>query len=240
MSELVVLVPTRGRPDAAVELAKVFEETCTADTQLILVVDDDDPKLDEYMERLEPRLLGIVDDPRNMVHALNRAAGFLAMQEPAPFAIGFQGDDHRPRTIGWDAKYLEVLHEIGTGIVYGDDLLMHEKLPTQCAMTTDIIQTLTYMAPPNLRHMYVDNWWRDLASAAGCLAYLPDVVVEHLHPLAEKGVWDEGYLRVNSPKTFAADKEAYQFYLEERWDHDLTLLKELCDGAKASTSAPDA
>jgi hypothetical protein len=89
------------------------------------------------------------------------------------------GDDHFPRTHGWDQAYLDALRELGTGIVYGNDLLQGHRLPTQCAMTADIVRRWGYMALPTLRHMYVDNFWRDLGNAADCLRYLPEVVVEH-------------------------------------------------------------
>ncbi len=46
----------------------------------------------------------------------------------------------------------------------------------------------------------VDNYWRDLGTAAGCLTYLPDAIVEHLHPSAGKAALDEGYGRVNAPE----------------------------------------
>lgn len=232
MADLVVIVPSRGRPEAARELADAFMETCTADTELVFAVDDNDPTLPRYSELAVvprgipgsptgslgwPRLSTcVVPNPTNMVHALNHAAvGYLKSIHPTPFAVGFMGDDHRPRSRGWDAAYLAGLRELGTGIVYGDDLLQSRNLPTQCAMTADIIQTLGYMAPASLRHMYVDNFWLQLGRFADCIRYLPDVVVEHLHPVAGKAEWDEGYMRVNDPSVFAGDEAAFRDYLRD-------------------------
>jgi hypothetical protein len=204
MADLVIIVPSRGRPEAARELAAAFDVTCTADTKLLFSIDADDPTADDYPK---PR---VVAGNKSMVEALNRALGqYLLDGNFWPFAIGFMGDDHRPRTKGWDTTYLDALRELGTGIVYGDDQLQGRNLPTQCAMTADIIRALGYMAPPTLHHMYVDNFWRDLGQRAGCLKYLPDVVVEHLHPVAGKAQWDEGYKRVNAPTVFAQDEKAY-------------------------------
>ena len=144
-----------------------------------------------------------------MVKALNFSAMYRATDDNPPFAIGFCGDDHRPRTVGWDQAYLDALREMGTGIVYGNDLLQGEALPTQVAMTSDIIRALGYMAPPDLVHMYADNWWRELGRRAGCLRYLPDVIVEHMHPVAGKADWDEGHKRVNAPEMY--DRDATTF-----------------------------
>lgn len=217
MADLIVIVPSRERPTAARELAEAFAETVAADTHLWFAVDDNDPQLAEYKALVREKLGGavwveVVSNPSTMVHALNEAA--RAVVDEAPFAVGFMGDDHRPRTTGWDRAYLDALHELGTGIVYGNDLLQGENLPTQAAMTADIVAALGYMAPPTLRHMYVDNFWRELGRRADCLKYLPGVVVEHLHPAAGKADWDEGYARVNAPTVYAVDEDAFHQYLQ--------------------------
>jgi hypothetical protein len=61
------------------------------------------------------------------------------------------------------------------------------------------------MGLKTLRHLYIDNYWLELAGAAGCLTYLPDVVIEHMHPAYGKAEWDESYRRVNSPEMYGAD-----------------------------------
>jgi len=216
MFDMLVIVPTRGRPAAALDLARTFERTCTDATQLMFAVDEDDPSRDAYLETLRPFVRSIdvavftVPGPSTMVKALNAAATHLAGGYDV---IAFMGDDHRPRTIGWDKRYMDALTDMGVGMVYGDDLLQHERIPTQIAMTSNIIRALGHMAPPNLTHLFVDNYWRDLGAQAGCLRYLPDVVVEHLHPMANKAVWDEGHMRVNAPEMYQKDQAAYQTYV---------------------------
>lgn len=228
MSDLIVLVPTRGRPQAAVELLEAFDATCTAETFVAFVVDADDPLRDDYTHVVEgaSRVDGpgqwlsrraaagvLVTPSTTMVEALNFAA--IGYATTTPVAVAFLGDDHRPRTKGWDTAYLEALRELGTGIVYGNDLLQQGNLPTQCAMTSDIVRALGWMAPPMLRHLYVDNFWRDLGRATNCIRYLPDVVVEHLHPVAGKAAVDEGYERVNAPSVYQADEAAYRRFASD-------------------------
>jgi hypothetical protein len=217
MTDLVVVVPSRGRPKAARELASAFAKTCTADTLLVFAVDEDDPTVEEYRDlhagppRRGPEVL-VVPESTSMVHALNRAAEWVVSAVNAPFAKIGRGDDHRPTSDGWDAAYLEALRDLGTGIVYGDDLLQRQNLPTQCAMTSDIVRVLGYMAPPNLTHLYVDNFWLELGRRAECIRYLPEVVVEHRHPVAGKAAWDEGYKRVNNPDMYAKDEATFRDY----------------------------
>lgn len=211
MTDLVVIVPSRGRPEAVGQMALAFEETCRADTRLMFAVDDDDPAATDYLAGAVGAGVGIRSDSAGtMVEALNKAALAVVSGERPLYAIAFMGDDHRPRTAGWDARYLDALARLGTGMVYGDDLIQGENLPTQIAMTSDIVRALGWMAPPVLRHMYVDNFWRDLGVHAGCLRYLPDVVVEHLHPVAGTAATDPGYERVNAPEVYSADQAAYR------------------------------
>jgi len=216
---LVVIVPSRGRPHAVPDLAAAFTGTVQADgTRLVLAVDLSDPDHYRYREAVaEVRDDRVTVDAvvgGRMAAALNETAVIVAAGE-AVEAIGFMGDDHRPRTVGWDAAYLAALRDMGAGIVYGDDGLQHEALPTQCAMSSSIVRTLGWMCPPVLQHLWIDNFWRDLGEAAGCLRYLPDIVVEHMHPYVGKAEMDEGYVRVNALEMIDADRGAYEVYAAE-------------------------
>ena len=249
MPELIVVVPSRGRPAAVAPLVEAFRETCAGNTRIVLVVDRDDPTLNAYAAAIQssisrepedttqfgaavPRFdIGhtvvsqlIISTGTGMAEALNLAAGGLVNEH---YAIGFMGDDHRPRTYGWDYEYLKALRELGTGIVYGNDLFQQERIPTQVAMTSDIVRTLGWMTPPGLGHMYLDNFWRDLGTAAGCLRYLPDVVVEHVHPVAGKADWDEGYARVNDAAVYERDRRAYERYLATGFTADVAKVRAL-------------
>lgn len=244
MPDLVVIVPSRNRPQAAHELAEAFVETCTADTRLVFTLDERDVAQIYDYPFFSSGTVDVITEwhpSSSMVEALNLCAADVVSPRPnhvfahlntgePPLAIGFMGDDHRPRTVGWDTAYLDALEEMGTGIAYGDDLLQGEQLPTQVAMTTDIVRTLGHMAPAPLRHMYVDNYWLDLGQGADCLRYLPDVVVEHLHPLAGKAEWDEGHRRVNDASVYAADRTAYRRYKVEHLAQDVAAVRGLRHG----------
>jgi hypothetical protein len=148
----------------------------------------------------------------SMVAALNTAARMVIEHGGPDDFIGFMGDDHRPRTIGWDAAYVNALSEPGVAIVYGNDLIQGERLPTQCAMRADVIDALGFMCPPQLRHLFVDDYWLALGKETDCIQYLPDVTVEHCHPVAGTAPNDEGYARVNSGESYRRDAMAFSAY----------------------------
>lgn len=226
MSDLVIIVPSRGRPDAAVQLAQAFTDTAAA-ARLVFAVDEDDPTRFAYAEALShypATTVHYAPAPSTMVKALNAIAGTYANEAQA---LGFMGDDHRPRTRHWDAMYLAALDALGTGIVYGDDLLQGERIPTQVAMTADIVRVLGHMAPATLTHLYVDNYWKALGEGAECIRYLPDVVVEHMHPIAGKAEWDAGHKRVNEQSMYQRDGDAYADYAGSHLADDIAKVRGL-------------
>lgn len=233
MDSLTVVVPSRGRPHTVAQLAEAFADTCTERTWLLFAVDEDDPEFEAYVSAAgDHRAAGFrvaqhTQPKGTMVTALNGGARLLLESHAtvAPDAIGFMGDDHRPRTNGWDRAYLDALTAL-PGIVYGNDLLQGANLPTQCAISAPVVRALGHMAPPGLTHLYVDNYWLSLGRAAGCITYLPDVVVEHLHPYAGKAEWDDGHRRVNQRALYDRDRAAFNAYWSKHQERDVLAVRQ--------------
>jgi hypothetical protein len=186
MKNLVILVPSRERPHNIAELIKSLDETET-ESDLIVILDDDEPCFEQYIE-LGATILTVEKDGRGMAKPLNFAAN-LFKNDYRHFA--FLGDDHRPRTKNWDVHFINALDELETGLVYGNDLFQGEQLPTAVAMTGNIVKALEGMVPPGMIHLYLDNFWLQLGKDLGSIRYMGHVIIEHLHPAAGKGEWDE-------------------------------------------------
>lgn len=218
--DLCIVVPSYNRPQAVQRLQEAFGATCTADTLILWVVDEGDPSREEY----GPEVL--VSPTRGMINALNTgalwAANVLGYRN-----IGFMGDDHLPRTRGWDATYVQHLDEMGTGMVYGNDLLQGEAIPTQISMTANIIQKLGWFAPAEFKHLCVDLCWKDLGQGIERLRYLDRVIIEHMHPAAGKADFDADYARVNDPAVVSGDAELYYAWKENELPGLVAKLKEL-------------
>ena len=210
MSDLLVIVPSRGRPHNIADLYVAWSETTHRDARLLVAVDADDPALPEYQRVCSLTGIELEVGPRlRLTGTLNKLATERA---PRHRAVAFIGDDHRPRTIGWDSDLLQALDQLDTGIVYGNDLLQGEKMATAVAMTSDIITALGYMAPPAMVHLCLDLCWVEWGKAIDRLVYLPDTIIEHMHPAVGKAVSDVGYEEANSPHQTAADHAAYEAY----------------------------
>lgn len=138
--------------------------------------------------------------------------------------IAFMGDDHRIRTSEWDVRLVEAIKGVQYGIAYGNDLLQGENLPTAVLLNSSIVRKLGFMAPVQMKHLYLDNFWRDMGKAIDSLRYLDDVVIEHMHYLNGKAVEDAGYQEVNSTAIATHDYNAYQNYLRNSFDIDKAKL----------------
>lgn len=211
-SELTVLVPTRGRPHNAARLLQAWSQTTRADAGLVFGVDDDDPSISDYRRVIPDAQIFV--GPRMGLCATTNVMALAAAQAGFPY-LGSIGDDHLPRTVGWDAMVIEALRAVPLSIVYGDDLMQGEGLATAAFMDSAIVLALGYMAPPTMHHLYIDNSWMELGRALGTLRYLPGVVIEHLHPAAGKAEDDETYRAGTS---------------DAIWDHDEAAFNEWKDG----------
>lgn len=243
---MLIIVPTRSRPENVEKVVRAWEETdAFRHADLLFAYDQDDPKRDDYdaaiwdcpiAEVVEPY---VIEQWMPLVPKLNQVA--MDASDMGYFAIGFAGDDHLPRTPDWAMRYLRMLLMMETGIVSCPDGYRPDRLPTQWAMTADIVRALGRMVPAPVEHLYCDNAVQDLAEAAGCYAYLDDVLIEHMHPLAGRGKakWDDQYRHVNRPEQYRQDEEAYRMWRESepfaRWrmDADVSLVRGLRSGGTA-------
>lgn len=228
--DIVILVPTRGRPGAMVELMQAWYDT-GASARLVFCVDDDDPELDNYNDlwtKTSHNLGGInymfVAPRRRLAGTLNFFAAMYV--DMGVSAIGFMGDDHRPRTKGWDQRFAECLSG-GAGVVYGNDLLVGDRFPTAVVMTSDIPATLGYFCPPGFVHLCLDLVWKDWGEGMGRITYLDDVIIEHMHPANGKAVFDDRYAEVNSHEMVTLDTKAYIDYRDNQLPADIEKLRQL-------------
>lgn len=225
--KLVMLVPTRKRANSAIELVGEFERTAHKRTELCFLVDSDDPQIGIYSQLVgaaQGRVRVMIDVPQRIGPWLNFAGPAFANR--AAF-VGFMGDDHRPRTEGWDIALMDSLTH--PGVAYGNDGHQGANLPTACIMSSAVIKALGYFCPPGLVHLYLDNYWRQLGEDLGNLQYLPEVYIEHMHPAAGKAPMDATYSWTMSREALDADQLRYEEFLAGRWPADLKHLREELD-----------
>jgi hypothetical protein len=221
--DLLIIVPSRGRPENIARLLDSVHETSKLATHLHVVVDEDDPKLNSYTKVMShaagPDDVLEVGLPKGLAAWTNEIAVRMAHQYS--YLASF-GDDHLPKTTYWDYFLTRGIEDMGgTGFTYPWDGT-REDVPEACVMSSDIVQALGWMCEPTLEHFYVDDVWADLGHGAQCIRHLRAVIVEHVHPRAGKAKADKTYSDAN-PK-LETDREAYQTWRSERMTDDIKKI----------------
>jgi len=223
MNKIITLVPTRGRPENALRLLEAIKETAAL-TDLVFCIDDDEKELYAGVSEACKNLdwAQVVAAPRMGLNGtLNHWANYYA---PEYRFVCFMGDDHLPKTGDWDLDFAIAIGK-NLGIAYGDDLIQGENLPTAVFMSADIINRLGFMSPPELKHLFMDNFWKHVGSELGNLNYLPEVIIEHMHYTVGKAEHDERYQAVNNAEMHLHDEQVFARYVQEQWPTDLAKLK---------------
>ena len=207
MRELLLAVPSRGRPQNIARLKASLDETCTAETDLMVGIDADDPTRMAYPEGLSYLVRGDLRKVTAWTNALV-AAGDGAYQ-----AFGQVGDDNVFRTPGWDTRIMEALES--TPFAFGNDQYPSREPGTLCChvfMRAEVVKKLGYFGPPSIAHMYVDVAWYAWGTACG-ITYLHDVLIPHLHYTSGGAPHDATYQ--NSFAGTGQDLQAWHAYCRD-------------------------
>jgi hypothetical protein len=227
--DLLVIVPSRGRPQNIARLLDSVRETRRIGTHVYVAVDEDDEKLPQY--RAVMAKAGAEGDilttgpRRGLCSWTNEIAAGQAARYPFLASLG---DDMVPRTPGWDRALTRAITDMGgTGFSYPWDGT-REDIPEACVMSSDIVAALGWMCLPELSHWYCDNTWADLGRGAGCLRHCRAIAVDHLNP-ATGQVKADATNRDNG-RSLEVDRDAYWAWRRTRMADDIakvTALREL-------------
>ena len=218
MNTNLVIIPSRSRPESIDRAVKALKENSII-SDICVAIDDDQadlyPRLDGVIYEVNPRL--------RMNGTLNLVANKYADKYETIF---FMGDDHLPSTHQWDHFLSGAIASKGYGLAYGNDLFQGKNLATAVMMSTNIIRSFGFMAPPKLVHLFMDNFWMLLGMDLDAIWYFDDVIIEHLHFLAGKSQVDAGYIENNSNEVGLADRQELARYMETDYQADLARFKE--------------
>lgn len=215
---ILALCPSRGRPAQARECLESFTATRRdSGSRIVFLVDTDDPTREDY-----PAEHTHLQQPTGCMGGALRLGTDPAVLLDAT-SVGMVGDDNRFRSEGWDLALDGWLAE-HPGIAYGDDGFQHERLPTAWWMSRAVVDEFG-LADAGLKHFYMDNWAKELGEGAECLGYLPEVFIEHLHPLAGKAKDDAIYGR--SRRWIASDKSTFVRWQRGTRRRDVARLRRL-------------
>ena len=213
----LIICPARNRPENIKRLGMNLRLMDTR-SDILVAADEDQKELYSPMWGLKfefgPNLL------------LGPKLNYYAMQYVDEYdAIFFISDDNMARTHYWDSLMLDELSKLGSGIVYPNDLVMGNLLPTSVLISTDIVRELGYFCPPTLDHLFLDNYWLTLGEKLGRVKYCEDIILEHLHPCAGRTEWDDQYKQNTSGERWGHDRAAWEQYQQVTLNEAVDTLK---------------
>lgn len=211
MKDVLVIVPSYKRHHKIEECVNSWKDTTSGKSDFLLVLEEKD---EPY-----PEIKGIASlrgDYGSLSKAWNE--GFKAFPDYKFYTL--INDDHIFRTPEWEERFMETLKD--GGVAYGNDLLQKERLATAATFSGDILKKLGYVALPELEHLYIDNFWMEIGRGIGKLFYLPDVIIEHMHPAAGKAVMDAEYQRSNS--NYSHEHRIFNHWLQHQKQIDIERI----------------
>lgn len=221
--DLTMYVPTKGRPENAVKVQEAFFKTTVLNSRIVFIISDNDPELARYQSLELAETIVVSPDKPGFVSPVN--LGYLHDRRTHySYSVGFMGDDHMPRTPAWDEICVNTLLAMRGGYVYANDGFQGEAIPTSIIMSAEIPLSLGYITLPSLKHLYADNFWLDMGRAINRITYLPNVLIEHMHPGAGKALVDKGYEFSGSYQLDQEDKKEYERYLKEDLESDARIV----------------
>jgi len=201
-------LPSRSRPHNLRRFLDAYEATY-ATHPVWLRLDQDDPRLGEYDAIHLPENWLKTVGPRHPNRCNGCVAEMFALFPREP-VYGLLADDLIPRTESWDRALIEAAGP--DRLAYGDDGLHGQNLATHPVIGGELARTIGWLVLPTVLHSFVDTALFAIAHRSGRLVYLPDVKLEHMHPLAKgddgkpKAEMDEVY---RFPETYIQDQAAF-------------------------------
>lgn len=205
----MIITATRGRPQNFMRMIDAFDKTECIEPW-ILLMDSDDPKLAEYHHIRDVHapevFIQVYESELASQGGISSLFNQFFDENPALEYYAMIADDVVPETYGWAKRLKDAC--MPDKIAFGDDGIQHHRLPTHPFIGGDLARRWGCLAPRELKHMYVDNWWKDMGIKDKCLLYLENVYLTHYHYINKKAKKDESYQR--SEKFMQEDGEAYR------------------------------
>lgn len=215
---ICLIVPSRGRPERAAAMVASARALASGPVRIVVAVDDDDPTLPQYEMGLPAELMVV---PHQGYTGTLNAVGSSAWDDYS--ILGAFGDDVLFRSPNWDEIVQRTLQT--PGIAYGDDLIHGKNHPSAVFMSSSIAKALGWLALPATSHQWADDGWKRLGQETGLLRFMPDVIVEHMHPGVGKAEWDDTYRSVFEDARAKADYDGFMGWVDAGLAEDAAKVR---------------
>lgn len=220
--DIIAICPSRERYGKLRRMVASFKETVGTKAGLVVVVDFNDPQLNDYLEFLRKEAAYTILPQGNTTTIFNRV-----FKEAFPKAAMYHmtNDDTIYRTKDFDEIVWEKEKEVEFGVFYGNDGIHNEKLCTFPFISGCIVQSLGWLQMPKLWFLYSDCIWHMIGEELNSLYYFPNIVIEHDHHLRTSGVVDKTAQTTNAHDVYTHDLIEYTLWSTRRSHRDIERVR---------------
>ena len=231
-----LLLPTRGRPEGVRRLLESIARTASRPRSIEVVIRADaDDAASHAFEQAPLAVRVLVGRPDKMGRMVRQC-----YQASAGRIIGQFNDDLLCRTAGWDEAIARALaaYRDGVALAWCDDGFRGGRICNFPFLTRQCCEMLGGPCPPEYNRDYIDTHLFDIfgkLSELGHrrLAYLPNVLIEHLHVEAGKAEADATALKPRPQ----ADELTYLAWEDQRAAMARRLARRICAAAREGSCA---
>lgn len=213
---------TYQRPELFLRMAESYSKTVRSpNARLAAYVSYEDVKIEEYKKLTLPNNVSIEYGPKKtMCEVLN----YFSCKKYRDYQYYSEvNDDHVFVTEGWDIKMMQTIDTKynGVSIAHGKT----ESLPTATMHGAKLVHGLGYFFPPQYLHMMLDLWIIEIDAQTEIMTYVPDVLVDHRHPVFKKAEWDATYQNGEDEMKLAT--EIHKDWLNNKKSETIKQIKKL-------------
>lgn len=216
-NKILTICPSYKRPELCAKMLKSWEDGIGENNTIVLGLDVGDPFISSY-PRYTNRILCKAGS------TVTEVINSIYNQFPDYDYYHIINDDVLFHTKYFDTKLMNILKDYGGGIAYGNDLFQGQGLPTFPFISSEIIEAIGYLQMPKLNRYCGDTVYADIGHLCDCLYYLGEVIIEHRHKLAGKGVDDVDM------DTYQKDLVEYFKWTKDGRSEDCRKVKEALNG----------
>ena len=217
---ILAICPTRERVDKCRRMLYSFDFASREGADIIFCLDYDDPQLGKYIElfEAEKRRYYIYFEKQTITQMFND----VALNHGRSYDIYHtSNDDFVYDTVDFDRLVIESVEANGSGIYYGNDKHWGADMAVAPFITADLVRAVGYLQMPRLIHLCNDTVWTEIGRTLGRLFYIPEIVIDHIHPETKGIERDVISQRVNSPEAYQQDYINYLLWYKFDREKDL-------------------
>lgn len=169
-------------------------------TRVLLVLYDQDPRLQDYIAQKWPDSWTLETVP---MKGNGPTYNEILRRYPDESCYGFLADDAVLTTPG---MLRELEKEAGSDCVaYANDQHHGEAIATMPCIGGDLVRRVGYLSPKFMLHWGIDLVWHEIGRSLGKLRYRNDLKYDHEHPLFNTAPWDKTYRETQNASIFYRD-----------------------------------